>query len=611
MALEDAIPPFSPRLLLSLRESGYKFEDSLCEIIDNSIGHGKAKNIQIKLFWEESRNRTDPDRLREVFVADDGIGMDEKDLSGSLTQGQSKTYNNRESIGRFGWGLIAGTVNQCRNLEIYSKEKDGDWRHVSYNVLDVSEGKPIKKPILRSPPEKYTAIIKKSGTIVIWKVFDAADDFKEDWEIYNTQGSNKGDLGVLFRNLGRIYRKFIGDEIITTGPENRSQAVPNENICTITLNGKKVTPVDPLYMTKIPEFENEPKSTPFTEKKIKVNLHPFDQKELGKEKDDVVIRMSLLDKKYRPRPKYKNEENFNLHIHKNEGLSILRNGREVNYYIDRRIITDADHPDRYWGMEIEFPATLDKRFEIKNVKVGAIPDNALAEQISKEVSHTIKQARRKIKEIWDTDDAVEKSQKSESLDVNERSSERFEETGIGQDEITTEKTQAEIEIAANEIAERYRQFGQQIDPTKLLELHVQFRDNPNLPEESPFFYINYDLGTNFIEYNQKHPFFVLLDSVYKKIRDLSDVGEIEKLLGHPLSEELIDRKNEFEREILKSRYLFNLMIGSFVSAKTQTEVSFKDTPQVPSTTMRLVIGDWTKYLYILSDDKKFDDRVNV
>ena len=42
-----SISPFTNRALDAMRHSGYPFSAALCELIDNSIWHGQAKNIKI------------------------------------------------------------------------------------------------------------------------------------------------------------------------------------------------------------------------------------------------------------------------------------------------------------------------------------------------------------------------------------------------------------------------------------------------------------------------------------------------------------------------------------------------------------------------------------
>ena len=267
------IHPFDSNAIDSMRSGGYAFKDSLCELIDNSIWHGQAKNIQINLSWLDRSKSTEVMRFKEVFVADNGVGMTTDGLKIAVQIGNSTTYGSSDNFGRFGYGLIAGAITQCRMVEIYSKTKNGDWNYIQYDVNQIKEGKLIPDPVQKNPPDNYTSIIENQGTIIIWSHFDLAESFDNDWDAYRQGGGRKGDLGYLNYELGRIYRKFIAEEIADVEIRNLSESeraiidgetrpttvvVKNQDIRVITLNGKKILPVDPLYLTKIPGFENDP-----------------------------------------------------------------------------------------------------------------------------------------------------------------------------------------------------------------------------------------------------------------------------------------------------------------------------------------------------------------
>lgn len=162
------IYPFDHLALESMRSSGYAFKDALCELLDNSIWHGQAKNMEIKCSWLDKTSRTERMNLKEVFVVDDGIGMDVDTLSLSVQIGKSTTFGSSDNFGRFGYGMIAGALTQCKLVEIYSKTKGGKWHYIQYPFDKVSGGELISEPIQKNPPEKYTSIIQDSGTIVIW-----------------------------------------------------------------------------------------------------------------------------------------------------------------------------------------------------------------------------------------------------------------------------------------------------------------------------------------------------------------------------------------------------------------------------------------------------------
>ena len=91
----------------------------------------------------------------------------------------------------------------------------------------------------------------------------------------------------------------------------------------------------------------------------------------------------------------------------------MRNGREIYYdVIPRMFPSPVDiKPDRFIGVEVSFPASLDEYFQVRHVKRGAEPVNKLREEIRKFLEKPIKEARRRIRERWDKT-AVEEQQSS-------------------------------------------------------------------------------------------------------------------------------------------------------------------------------------------------------
>ena len=382
------IHPFGFKAIDSMRSGGYAFRDALCELIDNSIWHGQAKNIQINLSWLDRSRSTELMRFKEVFVADNGVGMTTDGLKIAVQIGESTTYGSSDNFGRFGYGLVAGAITQCRMVEIYSKTKNGDWNYIQYDVNQIKEGKLIPDPVQKNPPDNYTSIIEDQGTIIIWSHFDIAESFDNDWSAYRQGGGRKGDLGYLNYELGRIYRKFIGEEIADVEIKNLPESeraihdgetrpttvrVKNQDVRVITLNGKKILPVDPLYLTKIPGFENDPEPhNIYPELVLPVGTHPIDKERTGKDSAYVNVRMTILNERWRQKAANEEtigeEEHWPRYIHWNKGISVLRNGREIFFGHITGIGPREEHLDRYWGCEIDFPATLDRRFNVKNVK---------------------------------------------------------------------------------------------------------------------------------------------------------------------------------------------------------------------------------------------------
>ena len=612
------IQPFDPLALSAMKSGGYEIKDALCELIDNSIWHGNAKNMEIKLSWLDLSSRNSRSYLKELFIADDGIGMDRDTLSLSVQIGKSSTFDSTENFGRFGYGMIAGALTQCNLVEIYSKTKTGeDWNYIQYDFAHVSAGNLIPDPIVKPPPEKYTAKIKDSGTIVIWSLFDSAESFSNDWDVINASGSYKGDLGNLSHDLGRIYRKFIADEVVTSpkpdenGKYGKSIPLPNKNIRNITLNGKKVIPWDPLFMIKIPGFEQDPKpSRIFDELVVDVDTHPIDKKRSQKDVDKVTIRLTILNEKWRQQNE--NETNPQMEairkrlIHRNEGISVLRQGREVNFDKTPNVWSSKGTWDRFWGCEIDFPSTLDKRFTIKNVKIGIKCDYELKEQLKSHMSAAIASAVKVIRH--DMKKSKSEATKEANKTPHEEAEERFGETGVGENPVGPVMTEEEKEKAQQELADRFSEHGEKVDKEKFGEIGVKFQDDTKMYENGPFLEVRNNLGNNIVIYNLQHPFFKHLDTVYTKLAQLSSEEAIEQLLGRELTDEELEVRKEFNKEIANTRYLIDMLLGSFAASKGDID---PDTKQITGSTLNSLLSRWTDNLFTVTNDKNFGKRIKV
>ena len=602
----------------SMKSSGYALKDSICELIDNSLWHGKAKNVDIKISWHEATSKNSKPHIKELYVADNGTGMSVKEMEKSVKIGGSSTYGSTETFGRFGWGMISGAITQCNFIEIYSKnENGGDWNYIQYDVKRISSGewKEIPNASVKSPPEKYTGIIENTGTIIIWSEFDTADKFDADWDITNARGRRKGDLGNLFWELGRIYRKSIGKEIVTHDEDETkslpSLVVKNKDIREITLNGKNLIPMDPLYMLKIPNFEDDPKPHHiYDELNLSVPVHPADVERAGKETDNIRIRMTILNEKWRQQTEnHQNPREREMQqrmIHRNEGISVLRQGREVSYGKVGNLTTSSTKTeDRYWGCEIDFPATLDKRFGIKNVKIGIDVDVDLNEVLKSALDGPIRDARRVVATTFKK--SKSKAAKEANTTPHEEATGRFKDKDVGTNPKSEQLTDEEKRKQQQQLVDRFSSFGEIVDREKFGEIGVVFQDDIKLSENNPFVEMRSNLGNNIVIYNLNHPFFQHLDKVYSKLEELGTAETIEKLLGRPLTEEEEEFRVNYQKQVSNTRYLIDLLLGSVAAAKGDID---HDVKQMAGSTLNSLFSRWTDNLFTVANDKNFGRRIN-
>src|SRR5208283_3704441 len=171
----------------------------------------------------------------------------------------------------------------------------------------------------------------------------------------------------------------------------------------IRINGEIVHAIDPLYVnTTLTRFPTDPPAHEY--KPIQLSWPvALDDQVNGEQADSVIkIRLSLLPKDFRPNQGSGNSKAArDRYIDRNEGISILRNKREVFY--DRIPWWPGDpfkEIDRWWGCEISFDAVLDSAFTVKNIKRGAIPIKTLKKAIHDAITPTRLTALEAVRELW-------------------------------------------------------------------------------------------------------------------------------------------------------------------------------------------------------------------
>ena len=382
MSQESKNPVSANQALQSMRDSDFHCYSAYAEAIDNSI-QANATEINIKFDTEERRNY---EYIKRIAFIDDGDGMDHDLIHNCLVLGYSSRFNDRSGIGRFGVGMTLGAIHECRHVSVFSRDKDqGDWLTTSLNIKSSDD-----ESVLIDPPKssKFPNWIKElkpdgSGTAVVWS----------DHDRQNENGRKIiAECKVYF---GRVFRKFIWDGL------------------KIFINGELVNAIDPLYVTmKNTKF---PKDTPaaLAEPILLDWTVPEDVAEFEGQKDTITIKLSLLNEEIRGfRGTGGRKEVEDRYIHKNQGISITRKGREVFYgaipYWPGSIKW-FEQIDRWWGCEIEFSPLLDRVFQVRNIKRGAVPLPDLKLAIYDKINPTVRNYVTEIQQTWDEKDEKKKA----------------------------------------------------------------------------------------------------------------------------------------------------------------------------------------------------------
>jgi hypothetical protein len=171
--------PPAKTLITGIRAIGYSFSTAVADIIDNSIS---ARAHRIDVISEVGNGAA------YVQFLDDGIGMDYDELENAMLLGSDRRgrEDSELELGRFGLGLKAASLSQCRIFTAASKVGDGinaitfdlnlietenKW---NLRVLDTDE--------IRDLPGIDKLFEHKSGTLVIWQAFDKIEGGSKKFE---------------------------------------------------------------------------------------------------------------------------------------------------------------------------------------------------------------------------------------------------------------------------------------------------------------------------------------------------------------------------------------------------------------------------------------------
>lgn len=333
----------------SIRDLGYKSTGTaLNEIVDNAAQAG-AENIHVVFGYAEgSRKPT------QIAAMDDGIGMVPDMVRASLVWGGTDRHDSRDLFGRYGYGLPSASVSQGRRVTVYSRTDDGPFHAVTLDLEDIEKGKyivngrvTVPEPVELDLPEfvsdyaseHFPGGVEATRTIVVWDKLDKTT-YRQSDKLENLLLET---FGVTYRNLLRNFN--------------------------VSVNGKKVEPVDPLFLDESARFFD------FDDDRAEaVEPLSFDVRQQGT-KDvlgTVKVRFSVMPPTFGAIDKNKDAQGSNRNprfpiLKDHNGLIVLREGRQIDV-VTRKLPTTFVNYDRYLGVEIDFPATLDEEFGITTHK---------------------------------------------------------------------------------------------------------------------------------------------------------------------------------------------------------------------------------------------------
>jgi Histidine kinase-, DNA gyrase B-, and HSP90-like ATPase len=340
-----------------IRHIGYKSNvEALAELIDNSI-QAYAERIDLVLGYTDGASSVKPNQLA---VIDNGHGMDPGMLRLAMMWGGTHRENDRNGLGRFGYGLPCATVSMGRRFTIFSKLRGRSCYSVSLDLDLLDNGSHrIEGPGIAIPaaqPAVLPGFVAEamernfpqgweSGTVV---VIDKLD--KLDWTTASGLRRN------LLRHFGVTYHKLLTATVIYVDSE-------------------EVLPIDPLFLNPDGELHALDMDRAQALDPLTLSI------DCGEGvSGDLRLRYSWLPPTFGATDKSRDAIGLNANdrfpiMKAYHGVVFSRNGRVVDVQ-SRTPWTTFINNDRYIRVEVEFSASLDEAFGVTTSKqqVSLSPD---------------------------------------------------------------------------------------------------------------------------------------------------------------------------------------------------------------------------------------------
>lgn len=225
------VPPDAERIIDALRDTGYQIESAIEDIIDNSITHGEATKIDVNIEMDFAGNV-------EVFIADNGSGMDREKLINAMKYGSKKVYK-PSSLGKFGIGLKTASTAFCKKLTVVSKTKDmPQYLKATWDLDYVAEVDDWDLAIETPDKEELKQLEKtagiNSGTLVIWRKVDRILKGYSDPAGAFAHKALDRMLDGLIEHSSMVYQRFLDHS------DERTRNIE------ITINGRKLKSFNPF-----------------------------------------------------------------------------------------------------------------------------------------------------------------------------------------------------------------------------------------------------------------------------------------------------------------------------------------------------------------------------
>ncbi len=488
---------FENAFLRGMRDIGYKSTASaLNELIDNSI-QAEATAVHVLMGYEpNNRSQKKPDFLA---VIDNGHGMDPTMIRASVLWGGSHRADkdDRSGFGRYGYGLPSACVSIGQVYSVFSKPIDGAWHTVTIDLRAIARGElrneygyvaaPV--PVKEDPPEWIADYITEhvpslqSGTVVIIEAIDRL--------AYSTTQRLRE---FFFQTFGVTYKNYLRQ-------------------VSLFMDGKRVEPIDPLFTTEGCKFYDEDSERAEALDPLVIEVKGRETKELA---GVLKVRFSYMSPTFlrvpEDKPKERGQNNKRFEVRKAyNGILVLRAGRLIDVVNSKCPWTTFQNNDRYIGIEVDFPPTLDEEFSITTSKQQVVLSHRIWDILE---NNGVYSAIAQMRTRWEKESKALKEQRDSAKDQKRPSEQAMQEVQgllLQRQAETPEQRQKSLENFEREVAEKARKAGIPVETVKQeLELvargrpfRVDFVDHPG----APFYRVEQVGGQRVLYINRTHRFY--------------------------------------------------------------------------------------------------------
>jgi hypothetical protein len=158
--------PSARRLMTSLRGLPYDLAGAVADLADNSLDADATRvDIDLGSDW----------RGAYIRIADDGLGMNERELDEAMRYGSSRSYG-LQDLGHYGLGLKTASLSQCRRLTVATRSTIRGRVRIRRWDLDrvaAQDSWVLEQPrVADCRPELVEPLASRTGTVVLWEELD-------------------------------------------------------------------------------------------------------------------------------------------------------------------------------------------------------------------------------------------------------------------------------------------------------------------------------------------------------------------------------------------------------------------------------------------------------